>query len=111
MTDARPFIGNALRTSGGVMLWALHFLLIYGFTALACERGFHERDWLGAGPIAWVVLGATAVTAAAMIWLMRRLLQAEPRTFVDWLGAALTGLALVGVLYEAVPVLLVKPCV
>lgn len=110
MTDARPFLANALRASGGVMLWALHFLVIYGFTALACARGFHQRDWLGAGPITWVVLGATVVTATGMIWLMRRLWLATPRVFVDWLGAALTALALVGVLYEALPVLLVKPC-
>jgi hypothetical protein len=110
MSDARSFGANALRASGGVILWALHFLMIYGFTALACERGFHEREWLGAGPITWVVLGATAFTATAMIWLIRQLLHASPRAFVDWLGAALTGLALIGVLYEAVPVLLVTPC-
>lgn len=110
MTDARPFAGDALRASGGVILWALHFFVIYGFTALACERGFHAVVWFGAGPITWVVLGATAVTAMAMVALIRYLLRNSPRAFVDWLGAALTGLALIGVLYEAVPILLVEPC-
>ena len=48
----------ALRISLGVVLWALHFTVIYGFTALACARGF------GAS-VPWFVGGATVVAAAA----------------------------------------------
>jgi hypothetical protein len=111
MTAARSFGSDALRASSGIIVWAIHFAVIYGFTALACDRGFAHADWVGAGPVTWVVLGATAVSALLLVWLMRRLLQQARHSFIDWLGAGVAGLALIGVLYEAVPVLLVVPCV
>jgi hypothetical protein len=42
----------------GPALWALHFAALYGFTALACARGF-------AGAVPWVIAAATLAIAAA----------------------------------------------
>lgn len=68
----------ALRISLGVILWALHFTVIYGFTALACARGF------GAS-VSWVVGAATVVAAAAAIGLIVIHLSSE---FTRWMTAA-----------------------
>ena len=42
----------ALRMALGVMVWAAHFAVVYGFTALACARGFASAaPWVvGAEP-------------------------------------------------------------
>jgi hypothetical protein len=91
---------TALRISAGPLLWALHFAALYGFTALACARGF-------AAAIPWVIAVSTVVLAAAAAGFMVRSSKEE---FVGWLGAALTAFSLVAILWQALPVLLVSPC-
>ena len=48
----RPRIAHG---SSGVVVWAVHFAMIYGSTALACARGFARRAWLGVGVVAWAI--------------------------------------------------------
>jgi hypothetical protein len=90
----------ALRISLGVALWALHFTLIYGFTALACARGF------GASA-PWFVGGATAVAAAAAIAIIATHLSPE---FTRWMTAAVAGLALVAIAWEGLSAFMVPAC-
>jgi hypothetical protein len=90
----------ALRVSLGIVVWALHFAAIYGFTALACARGF------GASA-PWVVGAATAVAAAAAIAVIVTHLSPE---FTRWMTAAVAGLALVAIVWEGLPALMVPAC-
>ena len=90
----------ALRISLGVILWGLHFTVIYGFTALACARGF------GASAL-WVVGAATVVAAAAALALIVTHRSSE---FTRWMTAAVAALALVAIVWEGLPVLLVPAC-
>ncbi len=90
----------ALRISLGVVLWALHFTVIYGFTALACARGFGD-----AAP--WAVVFATALAAAAAIAIIVTHLSSE---FTRWMTAAVAGLALVAILWEGLPAFMVPVC-
>jgi hypothetical protein len=90
----------ALRISLGVILWALHFTVIYGFTALACARGF------GASA-SWVVGVATVVAAAAALALIVTHLSTE---FTHWMTAAVAALALVAIIWEGLPALMVPAC-
>jgi hypothetical protein len=79
-----------LRMSSGAIVWALHFTVIYGFTALACARGF------GASA-AWVVGVATLLAAAAAGLLILWNWKGE---FTRWMTAAVAGAALVAILWE-----------
>jgi hypothetical protein len=90
----------ALRLSSGVIVWALHFTAIYGFTALACARGFG-----GTAPLAVGI--ATAVAAALAIVLIFINFSGE---FVRWMSAALATAALVAIVWEGLTVFMVPAC-
>jgi hypothetical protein len=94
------FIPIALRMSSGVMVWVLHFGAVYGFTGLACARGF------GAA-VPWTVGAATVVAAAAAIAIIVKHLSSE---FTRWMTAAVACVALLAILWEALAALLVPPC-
>ena len=96
-----PDYVTLLRMSSGVIVWALHFTAIYGFTALACARGF--------GASAPLVVGAaTLVAAAAAIFIIIRNFSSE---FSRWVSAAVAGAALVAILWEGLSAFMVgNPC-
>ena len=90
----------ALRIPLGIVVWALHFTLVYGFTALACARGFGA-----AAP--WVVGAATLIAAAAALAIIVTHLASE---FIRWMTAALAGFALVAIVWEGLSALMVPAC-
>lgn len=91
-----------LRISAGVIVWAIHFAVVYGITALACARG-------AAALVPWTVGGATLVAGAlALVVIARGFI--KRREFESWLSAALAGFALIAIVWEAIPVLLVPLC-
>jgi hypothetical protein len=91
---------RALWISSGVIVWALHFAAIYGFTALACARGIGA-----AAP--WVVGAATVVAAALAAALILRNLSSE---FTQWMTAAVAAAALLAILWEGLSAFLATPC-
>ncbi len=112
------FASATPRMLSGLMIWAAHFLVIYVFTALACARRFADLSWLGIGVVPWVIGTATlAATAATLVVIGLAVRDARSSTsrnnmlsFVPWMTAALGGLALMAILWEALPVLLVPAC-
>ncbi|KON81421.1 hypothetical protein PA01_07210 [Azoarcus sp. PA01] len=97
------FVASSLRLSAGVIVWALHFSVIYGLTALACARA-------AAQAVPWVIGAATLVASGVCVAIIVRELGRGPG-FESWLAAGLAVLALLAVLWEALPVLMVAPCV
>ena len=96
------FPRTALRISGGVIVWALHFAAIYGITGLACARGWE-------GIVAPAIVAATVPAAAAALYFIvagwrRR------EVFEHWLSASIAGFALLAIIYEAYPVLVIPTC-
>jgi hypothetical protein len=91
---------NALRMSSGAFIWALHFVAVYGFTGLACARGF------GAA-VPWTVGVITLVAAAAAILVI---LQNWSSEFTRWMSAAIAALALLAIAWEALAALLAPTC-
>jgi hypothetical protein len=91
---------SALRMGAGVLVWALHFTVVYGFTALACARGF-------AAAAPWGVGIATVVAALAAAALLVTNLRTE---FIRWMTAGIAAFALVAILWEGVSALFVTPC-
>lgn len=96
------FARQALSTFAAVIVWALHFALIYGATGVACARGAPHAALLA-------VSAATAVAVLLLMVIIVRGARASQR-FESWLGAALGAFALVGVVWESLPVLLVEAC-
>jgi len=96
------FARTALRMALGPIAWAAHFLAIYGFTGIACARGF--GGWVPAA------IGlATLVAGGACTWAIVSGLR-DRDAFERWLSAMLAAAALLAIVWEAFPVLLVKPC-
>lgn len=96
------FVAATLRMSAGVAVWALHFAAIYGFTALACARG-----WAAEVPGAVALATAIALVALAAVVLAGWHRRGE---FESWMSAALGGFAFVAIVYEAISVLVVPAC-
>lgn len=99
------------------LVWAVHFLAIYAFTALTCaRRGI--AGWFGVDAVPWFVGAATWVAAAILLLTIRVAVRDGRRAaslsefsgFVHWLTAAIASLVLLAVLWETLPVLLVPVC-
>lgn len=96
------FAAASLRMFAGPIVWALHFTVIYGLTGIACARGL-------VGAVPWGVLLATLVAGAVCLLMMVRELRRGPG-FLPWMAAGLAGFALLAIIWETVPVLVVRPC-
>jgi hypothetical protein len=89
-----------LRISSGVVVWALHFGFLYGFTGLACARGFPHL-------VPWAAGAATVVAATAAAAILLKNLSSE---FTRWLTASLAVAALLAILWEGATVFMVPMC-
>lgn len=91
-----------LRMLAGVVIWALHFAAIYGFTAVACARRLP-------GPVPLAVALATVVGAAACALIVISELR-NRQGFESWMTLGLAAIALLAIVWEALPALVVTPC-
>lgn len=116
------FVAVLLTMLAGAVIWAIHFTVIYGFTSVACARGFADAEVLGMDLVRLTVFVATGVAALAVLAVVVRSLRrgdrGSPRgdrattwQFVRWLTAAVAGLALVFIVMEGITAALVPPCV
>lgn len=120
MALARSSRYSSLFALSGMLIWAAHFGLIYGLTSLACARGFAETRVFGVTVVS-LSIGVVTVIAAlgtlTVIWqaLRRRAVTASGNglslpAFTAVMAALIAGLALVAILWEALPVLMLPPC-
>lgn len=104
------FAATTLRMGSGVLVWAAHFLVIYATTGIVCAR--LKSEWIERTP--WMIGAATliacAVLAAIIFSELRRRPREELSRFIGWTTIALALLALIAVLWETVPVLIVPVC-
>ena len=109
--DAVPFTAATLRMSAGAIIWAVHFGVIYGYSTLACARGFNDDGggWIAAVP--WVMGIATAGAAALTLALIVPVLRArKTANFTDWMSAGVATFALNAIVFEGIAALLVPVC-
>ena len=96
------FATTGLRMASGGIVWAVHFAVIYGATALACARG-------NARLVPWVIGLATllgvAFTAAIIV-------RSYPRrdAFAHWMAAAVAGIAMLAMVWEAIAAFVARSC-
>ena len=93
---------RALWLSSGVIAWALHFTVVYGFTGLACARGLDRA-------VPWTVGIATLLAGAAACGLLALGLRRRAG-FEDGIAAGLAAFALLAILWEGASILVVPPC-
>jgi hypothetical protein len=88
-----------------IVLWAAHFTLAYGFTALACARSMSAA-------VPWVVGGASlaALLALAAIAVPAGVRAARAPQLADVTALGLGGLAAIAVVWEASALLWVPAC-
>jgi hypothetical protein len=108
------FTHDILLLFAGPLVWAVHFLAIYGFTGVVCARpGAGGPQWLGLGWTGWaiVALGGVAVLAlAACLRARPRSGSPDNRAFLRWTALALGALALLAIAWETLAVFLVPAC-
>jgi hypothetical protein len=108
--DQKPFWIASLHMFSGVIVWAVHFTAIYSFTALACARGFAELRWLGIGIVSWAVGAATLIAATAALVILVPAVRTARRSFESWMAAGTAALALIAILWETLPVMMLPVC-
>jgi hypothetical protein len=96
------FARASLLMAGGALCWALHFAAIYGFTGVACARGY-------APAVPWAILACTVPALLGAAVVMRLALRRR-ESLEHWLAAAIAGAAMVAIVWEALPALLVPAC-
>jgi hypothetical protein len=120
MSD-RGFIGKMLFMTGGLIVWAIHFTVIYGFTSVACAKGFAAVKIFGVGAVP-LVIGATTLLALAITGIIvgtSVVRPVPPRSpqysdvtehFLQYTAITIAMLSLVAIGWNALPVLVVPPC-
>lgn len=93
-----------------LLIWAAHFALAYIVAAVACTR-----DFAGGSETRWLLIGASAVAIAWLVWLTARAVRKFQRAWEgDTTFAAVhfgvAALALIGVLWTTVPIALLPVC-
>ncbi len=129
----RPYArDNALALIGGPLVWTLHFLVIYIFTAIACAQGFFHEQILGVRVVPLVGGIATLVAVLLIgygIYVSFRRWRGRPwdgprrelpphdrndvasrRRFMAFAGLLLSGAALIATVWEALPILFFSSC-
>ncbi len=101
---ARP--GFVLRWFAGPLIWAAHFLVVYGSESLACTRGGSHALVVIAATI--VTLGALAATTALAVRRSRA--SGQGTAFMDTVAVALGFLSITAVLAMVLPAFLLSAC-
>lgn len=100
---AGPAFGPvAWRLSAGILVWAVHFGLLYGASSLACAAG-------RPGLALWSIVVSTLLALAALSGVVVQGWRQRTR-FERWLQSALGLFALSGVLLNVLPVLVLEVC-
>lgn len=93
---------RALFMSSGVLVWALHFAAVYGFTGLACARGWERSVEPAVAGI--TIVGAVGAAGLLVLALRRR------GDFEHGIAAGLAAFALLAILWEGASVAFIVPC-
>ena len=114
----------------GPLIWSVHFLAIYIFTAIACARGFFDAEILGIRIVPLVgsalSLIAIALIADALYVSWRRWRgdgaggappppyggndRASRQRFIAYAGLLLSGIALIATVWQTLPVYFFASC-
>lgn len=116
---ARSFPRIFAGMMGVFLVWAAHFMLVYGMNGLACARGFDAMRVLGFPLVPFTVAAATLLAMLLAVWILMRALlgrgpapgaSEDPRRFIRLFTAGAAGLSVVAMLWVGLPALQVPAC-
>lgn len=117
--ETRSFTRAILWVLSGLIVWSVHFLIVYPFNALACARGFATARVFDVDVVPFTILCVTIaalVLIAAVLSLsaregMRTANEADaPGRFLQRLALGIGALSAVAIILETVPVMMIPPC-
>lgn len=106
------FTRYALVLFAGPLVWAVHFLAIYGFAGVVCARPALQAARWGVPLLVWGVLGAGVLALAVLALAMRARPRApeEGAVFLRRVSAGLAWLAVAAIGWESTVVLFFPRC-
>ena len=118
MREERHFFRRVLLMSAGLIVWAAHFTVIYGFNTLACTRALAGLDVLGFGLVPVVVIVLTIAALAACIAILYVSAAGrgtgdgggEEARFLRYITVTVAALSLIAIAWNGLPALLLSPC-
>lgn len=122
MSAALPI--GLTRMSMPLVVWALHFVVVYSLQGLACARALWREPVAGLEMMTWVLWALTALALAVIALLgtnaLRAWRSARAQTdgrsettrlrFFTALSALVAVIAAIGVVFTALPVALLPTC-
>lgn len=111
--EQHRFAPTALFVCGGLLIWAADFLFVYVAAAIVCSR--YAQLTLAGMPLVMVItLGSTVLACAAtlaLMWFAARRARGDGEAgasvrFIYFLASAIGALALVAIVFNALPGLL-----
>lgn len=114
-------IGKMLFMTGGLLVWAVHFTIIYGFTTVACTKDFAITNILGFGIVPLAIGAATLVALATTGAVLIAAISGPipPRSarygeitehFMQYTTVVIAALSLIAITWNALPAIIVSPC-
>jgi len=118
--------GGLVGMISGLIIWAVHFVIVYAFAGVGCASGWDNVEYLGINAMSFALAVITGVALVLILLTGLRGLQgwrlaraspngaskdiAERYRFVGLLRLIVAGLALVAVLFTGIPIPLLPPC-
>ena len=96
-----------------LLIWAFHFFAVYALAAAQCSAAATLPAPRGALPAMLATLSVLALGACALLlWRARGTLRGAERApgLLDWAHAGSAVLALLGVIWTCVPMLMIGSC-
>jgi len=105
----RPTASNTVLLVAAPVVWALHFLVVYGFTGVVCARPAIDPRVVPWGVLA-AGIAAVALLAAIVLGVRRTAPEEGQGGFARQVGSGLAALAGLAIAWETLPVMLSVPC-
>lgn len=113
MTARAPFFRASMRASLPLVWWALHFAFCYAGLAIGCKAGWNRGESLLGSPLQTALLAGCAVAVAGATALLLhawRRSRAGDGGLLARVHLAAAVMALVGIVWTSVPLLLLPLC-
>ena len=102
---------QVIRASAGLLVWTAHFIFSYLVVAGGCLSAEYGRSGPAPG---WVLLLGSALAlgaVGAMLWRSVRRLGQRHAALFEWARAGGAVLALIGIVWSSVPMLMLGQCI
>lgn len=99
---------RTLQGTAPLLVWAAHFTLCYGLVAAQCSPAL----LMPGAPTIWLLALASVAALAVCGWMLwrSRLALGEQARLLDWARTGSATLALAGIAWTSVPLLLLDGC-